>query len=766
MDQLTLNGQPLPDPDGGRVRLTGLAAENELIAGGGLTDVGGMDPGLIRFTDPADGAGYLIADGYPDQAARVFCCFDQPSLPGTLTLAVRAPAGWQCLGNSPADRDGDGVWRFGAVIAMRPHLFTVCAGPYRQADPAGSGPDCGDGIVVRTWRRASLAGQDAALQRFARTAAGAIEHYARVLGTPCRYRQVDIVFVPELTALAGTMPGLITVSESLLALMADPEDEFAAQVSAHEAAHLWFGTQVTMRWWDDLWLEEALATYLSVDFLDGWAGFAYREKACAYRADQLPGRRPVCSPVADSAQALSRPAALTYAKGAALIRQLGALIGKDALRAGMHDYLGKFAGSCGTYADLMACWSQASGRDLAGWAQTWLRSEGAPVVRAELADGSVLVTQDPPRPQVIGIALYDRAPQGLERRRLIRVELAGARTAIALGPGEASADALVANDGDLAYARIAFDERSWQALTDAALQVNDPVTEAACWNAAWQLVTSAQLPAEAFADLVLRRLTGPAGLPAAGAEVLLDRAVSCADVHAPPSGRARLREQIAQATLDAARQAAPGNQAQRTLATAFAASAHRSDQLDLLTSWLDGRQLPDGLTMDTELRTRILYTLSARGQARQADVDALPELDPANGTYTQARCLALRPDPEAKKQAWTSVISGAVTGRLAEATALGLWTHGQEQLMASYRHRYFAEALPALTEMGNWAQQRLGRLLFPSTLRDDATITAAEAVLANATLTEDLRNAIAEQTAILREATASPETSASSPPQP
>jgi aminopeptidase N len=759
--EVRLNGQPLPPPDGGRLRLTGLAAENVLVAEGTIDDVGGMDPGLIRFTDPADGAGYVIADGFPDEAARLFCCFDQPSLPCALTLTVRVPPGWQCLGNGEAQDDGDGVWHFGTVTGMRPYLLAVCAGPYHQVW-AGSG---GHGVSMRVWRRASFPQWDEALERFADLAARAIGHYESTLGTPCPYPGYDIVFVPELTALAGSVPGLMCVSETLLARMADPDDDFVAEVCAHEVAHLWFGSHVTMRWWDDLWLDEALATYLSVEFTGGWAGFGYREKTRAYRADELPGRLPVSSPVASSALALSRPDALTYFKGAAVIRQLGALIGDQALRAGMRDYLARFAGGCGTLADLVACWSRASGRDLAGWADTWLRSEGAPTLRASFAagpgpqagpGGSLVITQDPPRPQLVGIGLYDRAStgRGLRRRQLVEVELAGERTVLPVAPGQADAvpDAVVANDGDLGYARITFDERSWQALADAALEVDDPVTEAVCWNAAWQLVTGARLAAATFADLVIRRLAdGQAGLPAAGAEVLLDRAVSCADVYAPADHRAGLRERIAQSALAAARRAASGSPIRRTLAAAFAASAHREDQLDLLTAWLDGNDAPAGLAVDADLRARALFTLSARGRARQSDINALPGLDQASGAIHRATCLAMRPDPAAKEEAWTAVISGAVTGRLAEATAQGLWVAGQEHLMAGYRSRYFGEALHALAGMSSWAQTRLGRLLFPSTLCDAATVAAAQAALASKTLPQDLRNAVAEQTAMIRE---------------
>ena len=703
----------------------------------------------------------MIADGYPDQAARLFCCFDQPSLPGAVTLTVRVPPGWQCLGNGQAHDGGGGLWRFGMVTGMRPHLLTVCAGPYQQVWEAS----VGHAVVVRAWRRAALRQWDEALERFAETAARALRHYEEALGTPCPFPSYDIVFVPELTGLGSTVPGLMCVSEALLAQMAGPDDDYAAMVCAHEVAHLWFGSYVTMRWWDDLWLDEALATYLCVEFTGGWAGFGYREKARAYRADELPGRLPVSSPVASSAQAESRPAALTYCKGAAVIRQLSALIGEQALRTGMRDYLARFGGNCGTSQDLVACWSRASGRELAGWADTWLHSEGAPTLRACFAaepgvlagpGPSLVVTQDPPGQQLVQLGLYDRARtgRGLRRRQLVQVELTGERTVVpvTLGAGEAVPDAVVANDGDLGYARITFDERSWQALAEAALEVDDPVTEAVCWNAAWQLVTGACLPAASFADLVIRRLAdGQAGLPANGAEVLLERAVSCADVYAPVDHRTGLRERIADSTLAAARRGAPGSSIQRTLAVAFADSAHREDQLDLLAAWLAGHQAPEDPAVDPELRARALFTLSTRGQARQSDVDALPELDRANGATHQATCLAMQPDPAAKEHAWTAVISGTAAGRLAEATAQGLWVAGQEQLMVGYRSRYFGEGLHALAAMSSWAQERLGRLLYPSTLCDAATVAAAQAALASRPWPEELRNAVAEQTAIIRE---------------
>ena len=233
--------------------------------------------------------------------------------------------------------------------------------------------------------------------------------YERVLGVACPYSKYDIVFAPGLGPLAVSLPGVMIVSEELLRRMAGPGDDFAAVVLAHETAHLWFGCLVEGRWWNDLWLAEAVATYLSytagdeVLGLDSpWAEFVMREQAAAYRTDSLPGTQPVSSPVADAAGALARPAAITYNKGASVIRQLAALIGDDALRAGFRDYLTRYGGAATELGDLVRCWSRASGRDLSGWAGQWLRTPGVNTLRPELTlapDGaiqSLAVIQEPP----------------------------------------------------------------------------------------------------------------------------------------------------------------------------------------------------------------------------------------------------------------------------------------------------------------------------------------------------------------------------------
>ncbi|HXL88938.1 MAG TPA: M1 family aminopeptidase [Streptosporangiaceae bacterium] len=738
---VTLDGVSLPQPEDGRLRLSRSNSGDQAVlvveAEAGYSQEG---RGLSRFTDPADGASYVMAFSYPDCGPEMFCCFDQPDLTATFRFAVRVPDGWECVANGQLARREGGVCTFTPVSGMRPYDLTFCAGPFSTAARTQAG---GTDVTVR--HRHSLLRQMAvaSLPQFTGYARDAIAWYADNLGVPCPYPAYDIVFMPDLPALALSVPGLMVVNERLLGRPAEAGDQRNAMICAHEVAHLWFGGLVGPRWWDDVWLDEAIATYLSYAALAAiagvseslsWTGFAYTDKPEAYKADELPSRQPVSSPVSTATQGGDKPFGILYVKGASVIRSLAALIGDDALRRGLGDYLNRFAFGSATLDDLVGCWSRASGQDLAGWAEQWLHAEGATTIRL---DGNDAVVQDVPRRQRIGIGLYDLGGDGVLRRRsLMRAELDAKRTVVA---GLTSADAVVLNDQDLSYTRTGFDARSAQTLTVAACQVGDPLSEAVCWNGFWLLVTSGELPAAQFADMVCRRLQA-GGLPEVGVETLLSRAVEGADAWAPPSQRADLREQLADGTRTAAGDA-------RKLAIGFAASAETDDQLAALGAWLAGRDLPDGLAIDAELRARILFTLAARGLARGEDIDALPRLDPVTGEVNRATCLAMQPDLPAKEAAWAAALSSGEAARIAQACAAGIWVPGQEELMAGYRDRYFTEVLPALTTRIPWSKSRLSRLLFPATLVSEATIEVANAAEPSDKV---LRLAVAEQATIMR----------------
>jgi aminopeptidase N len=348
------------------------------------------------------------------------------------------------------------VWRF-ATIPAKPYELVLAAGPY--VTTSGEEIHGAGGPVRLTVRcRPRLAGEPG-LARVSGVVRRVVEYYEGLLGVACPYPKYDVVFAPGLGPKAMQLPAVMLVSEELLQQAADPGDDFGTLVLAHEVAHLWFGCLVEGRWWDDLWLAEGMASYLaplagqealSLDAV--WAGFSMDDKARACQADQAPGMLPVTSPVADAAAGMSRPAAITYGKAAAVVRQLAALIGDEALRAGLRDYLTRYGGTAATTADLIGCWAQASGRDLGEWAEQWLRTPGVNTLRPELTlgpDGTVAsfaVVQEPPPADVAGggrpvlrthriaAGLYDLDDGRLRRRGQVTAEITGARTVLANWP--------------------------------------------------------------------------------------------------------------------------------------------------------------------------------------------------------------------------------------------------------------------------------------------------------------------------------------------
>ena len=317
--------------------------------------------------------------------------------------------------------------------------------------------------------------------------------------------------------------------------------------------------------------------------------------------------------------------------------------------------------------------------------------------------------------------------------------------------------ALILNEGDLTYARIGFDEQTLQSLAAVAMDVGDPLTEAMCWNAAWHLVTGGALAAADLVELIVRRL-GTLPLtddgPLTRTEVLLERALKCADLYAPPSARNRLRERLADTAIGRARTAQPSSAQQRTLAEGFTASADQRSQLDLLRSWLAGHFLPEGLAVTASLRGLILLALSTRALATDSDLDALASIDPLQGELMRATCVAARPDPASKEFAWTRALASDGDRRLPEAYAEGMWRPGQEAIMGGYLDRYFTEVLPAISGREQKSMRALARTLFPSTLIGTATIEAGEAVLKSGWLDSVLANVVAEQVAVVRAALA------------
>ena len=708
--EIMLNGQPLgPDAfDGDRIALAGLAARNELrvTADCAYSRTG---EGLHRFTDPADKDVYLYSDLETFDAHRIYACFDQPDLKATFELTVTAQDDWKVISNMAPDvaaapaGPGRARWHFPPTPVLSTYITAVAAGPYFEVT------DEHDGIPLGIYCRQSLAQHLDPGEIFEITRQG-FDFYHQAFGVRYPFGKYDQLFVPEFKAGAMENAGCVTFLEDYVfrSRVTDFARELRGDTILHELAHMWFGDLVTMRWWDDLWLNESFATWASqhaqaeaTRWPGAWTSFAQLEKAWAYRQDQLPSTHPIAADVPDIEAVEVNFDGITYAKGAAVLKQLVAYVGLDNFLAGLRRYFDRYAWSNATLGDLLAQLEAASGRNLADWSKQWLETAGVNTLRPEFklaADGTFAefaVRQEAPeshpvlRDHRIAIGLYDQTPAGLARRRRVETDISGERTVVPALAGETQPDLVLVNDDDLTYAKIRLDPHSAATVSASIGEFTESLPAALCWAAAWDMCRDAELAARDYIRMVL------VGIGAVGdvsvVQTLLRQATAALHRYTDPSWRQEGLALTAGALRGHMEQAAPGSDVQLAYAQAFIGVAQSPGDLELLASMLDGTRVFEGLTVDTELRWRILHRLVSRGAAGEPQIEAELARDATDaGARQAASCRAAVPDAAAKEVTWEQIVSGTLTNATFRAMLAGFMDDDQPELLAPYVDRYFA----------------------------------------------------------------------------
>jgi len=771
-----LNGRSLSDEHwassgqrGHRLVLDGLEATNELIVEAECAYMH-TGVGLHRFTDPVDGAVYLHTQFEPFDAHRVFACFDQPDLKAPLTLAVDAPANWVCVSNQgdvqrPA-AGAAGTWRFAPTLPMSPYIYALVAGPYHHVhdrwSPANGvaveSPALG-AVQLGLYCRESLAAHLDADELFELTKQS-FEFFTEAFGYPYPFGQsttadgqptqkYDQLFVPEFNFGAMENPGCVTFSESYVfrSKVTEAARESRAGTITHEMAHMWFGDLVTMGWWDDLWLNESFATYIgtlavaeSTRFTEAWAEFCNQLKAWAYREDQLPSTHPIVADIVDTEAVRTHFDGITYAKGASVLKQLVAWVGRDAFLTGLRSYFRQHEFSNTTLGDFLGALEAASGRELSEWSKLWLETAGVNTIRPELTDNgttyqSAALIQHAPeqwptlRPHRLALGLYDLVDQRLVRRQGIELDVEGAHTRVPALEGQPIADLLLVNDEDLAYTKIRLDPRSLATVEEHLSTLPHPLPRALVWGAAWDMTRDAELAARRFVRLVARHVSTETNVGML--QTLLRQASTAADAYGQPSNRAAMHALLADVAAQELLRAEPGSDLQLQWARALADNAQQPDHLASVRALLDGQREVPGLAVDTDLRWHLLIDLASEGAASLEDIEAELVRDATDiGQRRAATARSCRPDADAKAQAWDALLTvrDMSLARM-RATVAGFHQVGQEELLRPYAERY-VDALP-----GIWSEREpeeallLTEGLFPGGLIEQTAVDAADRAL-------------------------------------
>ncbi|MFE9785818.1 aminopeptidase N [Nocardia salmonicida] len=745
VESVTVNGADVAvDYDGARLTVGGLTETNVVVVRGtGAYSRSGE--GLHRFLDPVDGLTYLYTQYEPADARRVFACFEQPDMKAPFTFAVTAPADWQVVSNRPyAAIQNNGLIQnvvFSPTLPISTYITAVAAGPYHRVESLWTRN--GLTIPLGIYCRASLARYLDADTIFEVTKQG-LDFFAEHFDYPYPWGKYDQVFVPEYNLGAMENPGLVTFTEAYVFRGAATAAQYEGRANTilHEMAHMWFGDLVTMVWWDDLWLKESFADYMgalvsseATEWTDAWVAFANRRKAWAYLQDQLPTTHPIVADITDLEAAKLNFDGITYAKGASVLKQLVAYVGREEFFSGVRRYFRTHGFGNTTLDDLLTELSADSGRDLAGWARAWLQTTGVSTLTLE--EGEIVQTD--PRPHRLAVGLYDFDADGdLVIRERVELDIVDERTPVAL----AAAPLRLLNDGDLTYAKVRLDTASLATVEGSLDRVTDPLARGLIWSALWNATRDGELGAERY--LSMARDFAPTETNMALLTAVLANASFTIGHYLPEATRDRWRGEWLESCWVTLHSSAPGSGAQLAWARATAAAATVDGRraTDVRAMLLD--LAPQGLALDPDLRWALWTALAATGAAKVAELDAELERDnTASGRTAHLRTLAARPEPEVKASAWDSALGDTtLTNDHLDAVIEGFRAGQRRDLTARYDDEYFAALRTVWDQRSIEIARRIVVGLFPAA---DSLDGVDRWLAANANAPGALRRLVIEQ---------------------
>ena len=670
---ITLNGDELDVAavsDGVRIQLDNLAANNVLVVDADMfyTNTG---EGLHRFVDPADGKAYVYSQFEVPDSRRVFPVFEQPDLKATFDFTVVAPSDWVVVSNSPTPEPivtgGAKKWVFPQTPRISSYITAIVAGPYVSVHDSLTSSD-GRTIPLGIYVRQSLAEYLDSDYIFDITKKGFV-YFEREFGFPYPFAKYDQLFVPEFNAGAMENAGCVTFTEVYVfrSKVTDAIRERRVVTILHELAHMWFGDLVTMKWWNDLWLNESFAEWASTiataeatEWTHAWATFQAMEKSWAYRQDQLPSTHPIVATINDLEDVQVNFDGITYAKGGSVLKQLVAYVGREAFFSGVSAYFRANAWKNAELADLLRELEKTSGRELTSWSAKWLETAGVNTLKPEIeTDDDGVITrfdivqsaaEDYPtiRPHRLAVGFYSTQGSYLERTHRVELDVDGERTSVSELVGLTRPELILVNDDDLAYAKVRLDDKSLTTAISQLANIADPLARALVWGSAWDATRDGEMAPSAYVDLVLHNIETET--ESTTIRTTLAQVSTVARMYVAPARRGETLRRIADTMLTFAERAEAGSDAQFQFLRTFAAIASTTEHGEVLRSIRSGDRSIDGITVDTDLDWDLLEGMVLAGVAFEADIEfALAADNTANGAQAAARLRATIPTPEGKR---------------------------------------------------------------------------------------------------------------------
>jgi aminopeptidase N len=766
--EVVLNGRPL-DPTAyadSRIALSDLEADNELrvVAEYPYSRSG---EGLHRFVDPVDKLVYCYTQFEVPDARRVFATFEQPDLKASFTFHVTAPSQWEIVSNSPTPEPldagvGKSVWHFEPTPRLSTYVTALVAGDYAVVRDtyAGRRGDVPLGIYLRQSLREYLDADDI----FEVTKQG-FAYFEDAFDMAYPFGKYDQLFVPEYNMGAMENAACVTFRDEYIFRSRQTRAAYEGRANTilHEMAHMWFGDLVTMKWWDDLWLNESFAEWAShqastdaTQYDEAWTNFCNGRKTWAYRQDQLPSTHPIAADNHDLEAVEVNFDGITYAKGASALRQLVAWVGQEQFFAGLRTYFNRHAYGNTELTDLLKALEETSGRDLGAWTKEWLQTSGVNTVRpvfevdADSRFTSFVIEQTAHdefptlRRHRLAVGLYDLEDSVLVRRSSTEIDVAGHETSVAELIGERQPDLVLLNDNDLTYTKVRLDPQSLATVVEHIDAFAASLPRALSWGAAWDMTRDAEMRASDWVDLVLRGIGVETDLFAVRS--LIARTETAIALYTAPENRAETADRWENGLLRLARAAESGSDKQLSFVRGLAQAAHRDEALGLVTGLLDGSDSLEGLTVDTDLRWELLLGLARRGRVDDDDIADELDRDPTiSGQESAAAARAAMPTAEAKATAWELAIeSDDVPNETMRSIAIAFTQPGQHDVLRPYVKRYLDVADGIWESRGVHRASTVLTYMFPTLLADQATLDATDAWLARTEANPAARRLVTE----------------------
>ncbi len=755
VDTITLNGRPL-DPashfDGVRVRLPGLEADNVLTIAAHCAFMT-TGEGLHRFVDPADGEVYLYSQFEVPDSRRMMAVFEQPDLKATWTFTVTAPAHWQVISNAitpTPERVNETCarWSFPATERISSYITALVAGPYdvvRDSVETRAGT-----IPLGVFSRRSLTPYVDADNVFACTKDG-FAFFEETFDCAYPFTKYDQIFAPEYNMGAMENAGCVTITEAYVfrGKVPDALIERRALTILHELAHMWFGDLVTMRWWDDLWLNESFAEWASTtcqaevtQWSSAWTTFCTHEKAWAYRQDQLSSTHPIVAQIRDLEDVEVNFDGITYAKGAAVLKQLVAYVGREPFIAGLRSYFAKHAWGNTQLEDLLAELEATSGRDLRAWSRIWLETAGVNVLRPLTeVDGAGRITSatieqtsasgdDLARPHRLAVGLYDLVEGVLTRADRLELDVDGARTQVPQLLGRPRPALLLVNEDDLTYAKLRLDPVSLATALANPRGFTETLPHSLVVASVWDMVRDAELSASTYLPYALDVIEGERDSTMLRA--LLQQVTTCLSVYLSPARRPDARALVLARLHALALAAEPDSDAQLQLVTAYAGLHREGDDPAYVQGLFDGSIVLPGLTIDHDVRWTLVASMAAMGVLRGDEIEAEASRDrTAMGRERAALARAAMPTAEAKAGAWAEGVEDVSTpNSVIEALAGGFQRVAEPSLLAPYVAQ-FHETIAGVWAARTHAAAEAINSFYPLALSGPELLAASNAWLEN-----------------------------------